>query len=38
LTHHLVHDEALWTFLEEALPRLARHKALRFLTLDELVA
>jgi hypothetical protein len=36
LTHHLAHDEALWAFLEEALPRLKRMIGLRFLTLDEL--
>ncbi|MDX2101383.1 MAG: polysaccharide deacetylase family protein [Alphaproteobacteria bacterium] len=38
LTHHLAHDEALWEFLEEAVPRLAANRQLRFLTLDEVLA
>jgi predicted glycosyltransferase len=30
LTHHLVHDEATWTFCEELLERLAAHSSVRF--------
>jgi predicted glycosyltransferase len=29
LTHHLAHDEAIWDFLAELLPLLARHPAVR---------
>lgn len=31
LSHHAVHDEAAWAFLEDLLARLARHPAARFL-------
>ncbi len=31
LTHHAVHDEACWSFLEELFQRLARHAAVRWL-------
>jgi hypothetical protein len=34
LTHHLVHDEAVWTFCESLLARLAGHAAVRFPSLD----
>jgi hypothetical protein len=34
LTHHLVHDEAIWTFCEALLERLAAHPAVRLPTLD----
>ena len=30
LTHHLDHDASCWDFLERFLPRLARHRAARF--------
>ena len=30
LTHHLVHDEAIWTFTEDLLDLAARHRAVRF--------
>lgn len=30
LTHHLDHDRRCWAFLERYLPRLARHRAVRF--------
>lgn len=31
LTHHLVHDQDCWNFLEDLLPRLVAHPAVRFL-------
>jgi len=31
LTHHLVHDDALWRFLDRLLGRTARHQAARWL-------
>ena len=36
LTHHLVHDEAAWLFLDRALDRLAAHPAVRFTAADRL--
>lgn len=36
LTHHLVHDEAAWAFLDELLPRLRAHPAARFLGVPEM--
>ena len=35
LTHHLVHDEATWVFLEELLSRLNRHPATKLLAPSE---
>lgn len=37
LTHHLVHDEAVWRFLQELFERTARHPACRWVRLSELV-
>jgi hypothetical protein len=34
LTHHLVHDEAVWTFCEGLLEHLAGHAGVRFAPLD----
>jgi len=34
LTHHLVHDEAVWTFCAALLERLAGHAAVRFPPID----
>ncbi len=34
LTHHLAHDEAVWTFCEALLERLAAHAVVRFLSID----
>ena len=34
LTHHLAHDEPAWAFLEELLPRLAEHPAVRWLDAE----
>jgi predicted glycosyltransferase len=34
LTHHHVHDEAVWAFCEELLSRLAEHSIVRFVNLD----
>jgi hypothetical protein len=34
LTHHLVHDEAVWRFVEELLSRMAEQKIMRFLDAD----
>ena len=31
LTHHLVHDEACWQFLESLIELLSRDRAIRFL-------
>ena len=36
LTHHLVHDENAWEFLDRALSRLASHTAARFKSADDL--
>lgn len=38
LSHHAVHDEAAWAFLEDLLERLARHPAVRFLPAAEAFA
>jgi hypothetical protein len=38
LTHHLVHDEACWTFLTQLLARLERSPAVRFLDPFEVFA
>jgi len=35
LTHHLAHDEPAWRFLEELLPRLMAHLAVRFQSAEE---
>lgn len=35
MTHHAVHDDALWDFLEALLGRLARHPAVTFLSAAE---
>ncbi len=37
LTHHLVHDETVWRFLEELFERTARHPGCRWTRLSELV-
>lgn len=36
LTHHLVHDEAAWRFLDTALDHLAAHPGARFTAADRL--
>ncbi|MEI2298161.1 polysaccharide deacetylase family protein [Ensifer sp. MJa1] len=36
LTHHLVHDEAVWSFLEELFAATARHPACRWLSGPEI--
>jgi predicted glycosyltransferase len=36
LTHHLVHDEKVWTFLDELMERLARCETLRFRSAETL--
>ncbi|MBD9371506.1 polysaccharide deacetylase family protein [Rhizobium sp. ARZ01] len=38
LTHHLVHDEAVWIFLEALFERTARHPACRWTKLSTIVA
>ncbi|WP_420345845.1 polysaccharide deacetylase family protein [Pelagibius sp.] len=38
LTHHAVHDEDAWRFLEDLLTRLAGHPACRFVTAEALFA
>ncbi len=38
LTHHLAHDTAAWGFLENLLPVLARHPAVRMLSPREVFA
>ncbi|SOC35540.1 hypothetical protein SAMN05892877_101407 [Rhizobium subbaraonis] len=38
LTHHLVHDEAVWTFLEALFVRTARHPACRWAALSTILA
>ena len=35
LTHHRLHDEACWGFLEEAFDRLSRHPAARWVSVAE---
>ncbi|WP_442967059.1 polysaccharide deacetylase family protein [Rhizobium sp. GN54] len=37
LTHHLVHDEAVWRFLDGLFARTARHPACRWVRLSEIV-
>lgn len=37
LTHHLVHDETVWTFLEALFERTARHPACRWTKLSTIV-
>jgi peptidoglycan/xylan/chitin deacetylase (PgdA/CDA1 family) len=37
LTHHLVHDEAAWTFIDEILAATAGHPACRWCGLGELI-
>ena len=37
LTHHLVHDETAWSFLEDCLAFLAGHPAVRFASAEELL-
>ena len=36
LTHHLIHDEAAWSFLDQGLQHLARHSAVRFASAADL--
>jgi predicted glycosyltransferase len=37
LTHHLGHDDAVWSFCEELLARLAAHPSCRFPSLGEML-
>lgn len=36
LTHHLIHDDALWSFLNQLFLRLTRHPAVRFVSARSL--
>lgn len=36
LTHHLIHDDALWSFLDQLFLRLTRHPAVRFVSARSL--
>lgn len=36
LTHHLIHETALWSFLDELFTRLTRHPAVRFVSARRL--
>lgn len=36
LTHHLVHETALWSFLDQLFLRLSRHPAVRFISASSL--
>ena len=36
LTHHLVHEEASWDFLDELLGSIAKHPAVRWPAVEEL--
>ena len=38
LTHHLVHDDAAWQFLDHAFARLASHCCVRLTSADSLLA
>ncbi len=36
LTHHLIHETALWSFLDQLFARLTRHPAVRFVSARDL--